>query len=563
MIRCRLSFAWVLAVCSATALPAQVVRGRVTERNTTASVAGALVSLLGDAHDSTIVSVLTSPAGDYAVRAPVPGRYRLAVKRIGVRRFVSSSFDLGDGETRALDVGIDPVALSLPPVTVSGLCATRPRELARIASLWEEARTALEATEISMRDRLMQAQISRYAGELDPTTLRALFDWRSDAEMMVSQPFTSLSGDSLSAVGYWRVLPGDSVEYLAPDASALSSNAFLRDHCFTLAGAPRGRPDLVGLGFGPARDRVLPDIRGTIWIDAKKFELRYIEFRYTRLPDIPDADRVGGEVHFARLSTGAWIVDRWFIRMPQVVVLPNQIAPRRQLREEGGTVVTDGFVPSIPPSTVTGVLRDSGGRPVAGATIRAIGTHRQAVTGPDGTYRLDSLPPGSVSVVAHTNGYDSFAVLAATRRVELQPGRSQRIDLRSRDSGAIRDEACPDPNLRYLQRARVRGALRLLLVDSASLVPMPGVRFVVSWPMRNDAALRRMVAPVGRGWSGQQQTQQALTDSRGTATFCDLPYGFPVEVLLPGPTGAPAHVMMVELASTGITGRVVYGRINR
>ena len=47
------------------------------------------------------------------------------------------------------------------------------------------------------------------------------------------------------------------------------------------------------------------------------------------------------------------------------------------------------------------------------------------------------------------------------------------------------------------------------------------------------------------------------------ATFCDLPYGFPIEVSLPAPTGLRAHVMMVEVERTGITGRVVYGRINR
>lgn len=554
MIGWRRFATWTLVLFTATTLPAQVVRGRVTEVNSSTPVPGAVVSLLGVAGDSTIVSVLTIASGDYAVRAPGPGRYRLAVKRIGVRRHVSAVFDLAPGETRVLDIGIDAVALTLPQVTVSGLCASRPRELARIASLWEEARTALEATEISLRDSLMQAQISRYAGELDPTNLRVLFDWRSDAQVMVRQPFTSLSGDSLSAVGYWRVLPGDSVEYLAPDASALSSNAFLRDHCFTLAGAPRGRPDLVGLAFRPSRDRVLPDIMGTIWIDAKRFELRHIEFRYTRLPDIPNADRIGGEVHFARLTSGAWIVDRWFIRMPQVLILPNQIAPRRQLREEGGTVTTDGVIPAIRPSTVTGVFRDSAGRPVAGAMIRAIGSHRQTITGPDGVYRLDSLPPGALSIVAHTDGYDAFGLLAGSRRIEVASGRVQRLDFRAPNSGAMRGESCPRPTAAYLPRVVGRGALRLVMVDSATAVPMPGVRFLVSWPATAEAP------------DAQPETEryrQAVTDLRGAATFCDLPPGFPVEVSLLGNGGRRSHVMMIQVPRSGIVGRVITGRFNR
>jgi hypothetical protein len=154
----------------------------------------------------------------------------------------------------------------------------------------------------------MAASISRYAAELDPATCACCSTGARIAQVMTSQPFTSMTGDSLSAVGYWRRLPGDSVEYLAPDASALSSNAFIRDHCFTLAGARRDRRGLVGLSFVPATERTLPDIAGTIWLDARSFELRLVEFRYTRLPAMAYAQRVGGEVHFARLASGA--VDR-------------------------------------------------------------------------------------------------------------------------------------------------------------------------------------------------------------------------------------------------------------
>ncbi len=538
-----------VAVLAASPLAAQVIRGRVTEMNSATPVAGALVSLLGETSDAAMVSVLTTSEGEYAVRAPSAGRYRLAVKRIGVRRFVSAAFDLAAGETRALDVPIDAVALTLPEVMVSGLCVTRPRELARIASLWDEARTALAATEISLRDSLIQARISRYAGELDPPSLRVLFDWRSDMQMLVDQPFTSLSGDSLSAVGYWRQLPGDSVEYLAPDASALASNAFLHDHCFGLAPALRGRPELVGLTFVPARDRRLPDISGTIWLDARRFELRFIAFRYTRLPALPNTDRIGGEVHFARLGTGAWIVDRWFIRMPQVVV-PADDWPRRQLREEGGAVIADGMSPSSRLASVSGVFRDSSGRPAAGAVIRAIGTHRQVMTGADGAFRFDSLSPGGLSLVAHTDDYDALAILAASRRVELQAGRAQRVELRAPNAAALRRETCPTA----VGSGPRRGVLRLLMVDSASAVPLPGIRFLVSWPAITENA---------DADPSQERSRQAVTDARGAATFCNLPIGFSLEVSVVGTGGGRAHVMMVATTRNGIVGRVVSGRVNR
>lgn len=543
----------LLVVLGARSLGAQVVRGRVTEVNSETPVVGALVSLLGEGSDSALVSVLTTRTGDYAVRAPGVGTYRVAVKRIGVQRFVSVPFTLGSGETRNINVPIAAIALTLPQVSVTGLCATRPRELSRIASLWDEARTALQATEISMRDKLMEAQITRYAAELEPGSLRVHFDWRSDAQVMAEQPFQSLSGDSLSLIGYWRQLPGDSVEYQGPDASALASNAFLRDHCFSLAPAMRNRPDLTGIAFVPARDRRLPDIAGTIWLDSRRFELRFIEFRYTMLPNMPNANQVGGEAHYQRLPSGAWIVDRWFIRMPQVIVRSFDW-PSRQLREEGGAVIAAATSPSPGTASVRGVFRDSAGRPLAGVVIRAIGTHHQVLTGADGAYRLDNLPAGGLSLVAHADSYDAMAMLAGEQRLNLVPGRTVTVDFRAPNAATLRRSACPQVAPTAYSRPRpIRGVLRMLMVDSATAVPLPGVTFVVSWPaiLENPAADSTL-----------ESHRQAVTDSRGAATFCDLPPGLPLEVSVLGP-GVRTHVMMTEVSRNGIVGRVVTGRMNR
>lgn len=538
---------------SAAQAGAQVVRGRITDVNSSAPVAGALVSLLTPRGDSAVASALTTARGDYALRAPGPGEFRLSAKRIGVRRYVSAPFALGPGETRAFDVTIDAIAMTLPTVEVSGLCVTRARDLRRVASLWDEARTALVATDISLRDRLIRASITRYAAELDPATLRVLFDWRAQTEVLSQQPFTSLSGDSLSAVGYWRALPGDSVEFLAPDASALASNAFLRDHCFGLAAAVRARPDRVGLSFVPARDRTLPDIAGTVWLDARTFELRLIEFRYTMLRAIPNVNRVGGEVHFARLASGAWIVDRWFIRMPQTIVLPDDW-PRRQLREEGGAVTADGRAATGSVASVSGTVRDSAGRPLAGAVIRAIGTHHESRSAEDGRYRIDSLPAGGVSLVVHTDGYDTFAAVAATRRIQLLPGRAERVDLRAAGTGALRREFCPPMAGTFATRPRdVRSVVRLLMVDSATAVPLPGVTFMVTWSQAAEVP----------GAPDRERYRTAVTDPRGAVTFCDVPPGIEVEVSIVGRGGQRSHVLLTQLDRNGVFGRVVMARLNR
>ena len=545
----------LLSLFATAPLSAQIVRGRALEVNTQAPIAGALVSLLGVAGDSTLVSVLSAVNGEYAIRAPVAGTYRLAVKRIGVQRSISEPFVLGLGESLTRDVRLAAVAVSLPEVTVSGLCVSRPRELGRIAALWEEIRTALEAAEISFRDRLMAARITRYAAEVDPASLRAVFDWRSDAEVMTSQPFESPSGESLSERGYWRELSQDSVVYLAPDARALLSNAFIHDHCFSIARSPAGRPDLVGLAFAPVRDRQLPDITGTIWLDDRQFELRHIEYRYTQLPDIPHAARVGGEVHYARLASGAWSVRRWYIRTPQFVAVADAVKRRWQLYEVGGSVSSDGMESSIALSRITGVLRDSTGRPLSGAVVRAIGTYQQTVTDAQGTFTLDSLSAGAFSIVARTPGYDAFAVVAASRRVVTQPGRTHRADLKARNMGEIRDEVCPDPDLKFIQRARGRGALRILVIDTATATPMQWVRFLAGWPSawENITAL---------GAPGDSIHKERVTDMRGSATYCDLPIGDKrdIAIWLAGTDSTRTPVMSVTVDRRGLTGRVVFGR---
>jgi hypothetical protein len=62
------------------------------------------------------------------------------------------------------------------------------------------------------------------------------------------------------------------------------------------------------------------DIAGTLWLDRATSELRLLEFRYTNLmPEANDA-MVGGFVEFARMASGHWLIPRWAIRTPRMVL---------------------------------------------------------------------------------------------------------------------------------------------------------------------------------------------------------------------------------------------------
>jgi hypothetical protein len=520
------AFAAGLCLVPLGAVGGQIVRGAVVERASRSAVAGALVTLersTGGATFDGVVSVLTDARGEYAVRAPAAGRYRLTAKRIGVRRFVSEAFPLADGETLRIEVVLEAVVYELPEVavTTSALCSTRRDQAARIAGLWEEARTALTATQISRRDRLFRARVVRYTRELEPRTLAVQTDQRSEVRGVMERPFKGLSGDSLSKIGYWQSLPDGSTQYYAPDADVLLSDAFLRDHCYSVVPGGRDRAGLIGLAFEPSSGRRLPDVLGTVWLDAKSFELRFVEFRYTRIDPAPFSNKIGGEVHFARLPSGAWFVQRWFIRMPRYTVYtsaspgygiraPSTSAPAiTRLVDEGGDVFADG-VSVEPPGTLSGTVMDSAGRPLPRATIRLRGTAHRAAVDAAGRFRIDSIPPGTYDVLAEQTAYAELGMeVGIERTMTFAAGESKALSFRAPTTEAIVSRLCDGRT-----PVRPRATLRVTVIDSVSSIPLAGIRVRLSW-----TELRGGPASIVE----KSEAIEATADRAGAISFCELP----------------------------------------
>jgi hypothetical protein len=482
---------------------------------------------------AAVISVLSDERGEYAIRAPGAGRYVVSAKRIGARRAASPPFDLASGETRRVDLALDAVLYTLPEVVVSttAVCLTRPAQAQRVASLWEEARTALTATQISLRDRLFNGRVTRYVRELDPVSLKVLSESRSDMAGVLSSPSATVSADSLSSVGYWWDLPdGTSQVYNAPDTDVLMSAAFLRDHCFDAVDGGRNRRGLVGVAFDPVPARKVPDIRGTLWLDARTFELRYLEFRYTRMRSA-DSVNVGGELYFARLPSGAWLVRRWFIRMPQFaryetspvstdihrpMVLIRPTAYR--LIEDGGDVFSEGLRLFDKPAVVTGVVLDSAGAPLAGAAVRLSGTPFATKTDAQGHFRLDSLPAGSHTVAAEHPSYAALGMLVDDEPLRLEEGVTERVTLRGAGTATIHARLCDGK-----PAVRNRATLRLTMFN-ADASPMGFANVWVRWELPRE----QQTEPGSVLFGGVQ----SRTDTRGVATFCELPAGTPLEIHL-------------------------------
>jgi hypothetical protein len=516
-------------------LQSQVVRGTVRERVSGTALPGILVTL--ESADSTsrsaARSVLTTVQGRYAVSAAGAGHYRLTAKRIGVHKWVGDMFELAAGQTRVLDIEVAPVTHALPEVAVSAnaLCATKRDQAQRVASLWDEAFTALRATEITQRDSLFRARIVRYIRTLEPRTLKVLNESRRQISGRFDKPWISLSADSLSRVGYWSGWGGDSIWYAIPDADVFASSAFVRDHCFTAVNGGGDHRGLTGLALEPVDGHEPPDIHGTIWLDARTFELRQVEFQYTRLPRSTDLARIRGEIHFANLPNGTWIVRRWFTRVPQARAVPlggspYQLPDTLRLRgvaflvEDGGDVTAQDLSLFETPASLTGMVRDSAGKPLAGARVFLTGTKFETTSGEDGRYEFDTLPPGLYTASAAHPGYEPFGVALGSEEVTLEASRRKTVDFRAPRTNALLRAICGG---RVPERGRA--TLFVTLVDTATSAPLAHVPLRVAWVEYGKPV--HGVRPALNG------STSGTSSSEGKIAFCGLPAGATLDLTIP------------------------------
>lgn len=331
-------------------LDAQSIRTVLVGAGTRQPIAGALVALT-DSTGHELHRTLTDASGRVGFDL-APGAYRLRVFRIGVARWESALFRLAAGDTLRTPLAAPEVPITLAALAVSAerRCRLRPEEGSAAATLWEEARKALEATEWTMTSRLYRFRTVSYVRVYGPVGDLPTEEQRTVGVGLSSWPFASIALDSLEARGFVQTDSAGEVHYYGPDLTVLFSQMFLSQHCFKVQTS--SRDSLIGLGFEPVSSRKLSDIAGVLWLDRTSMELRHLEFSYTRL-----GGWVGrgaqGVIAFERLPSRAWVIRRWFIRAPIPRVGMKQVVqggvvtqgPRDTLgvggyREEGAHVIT-------------------------------------------------------------------------------------------------------------------------------------------------------------------------------------------------------------------------------
>lgn len=529
----------------------QLFVGQVVEEASGRPVVAAFVAVHDEAGER-LAAALTDPDGRFRLAAPTgAGPYTLRAERIGYGTAESEPLSPEAGRTAEVTLRLPTRAIVLEGIEAVGVrrCPVGADEGLRIHELWEEARKALEIAAWTDEEGIVRLRGRRYERLYPVATGRVEEERVREVEGGTGAVFQSAPASELVRQGYVRRVPGpETFDYFGPDARAVLSSDFLDAYCFRLV--DRNPPDLTGLAFEPVESRGVPDITGVLWLDRETRALRHLEFQYTSHLlglEVPGwlYPVFGGRIDFRELPGGAWIVDRWSLRMPEyqgrqlavvrdwdpvlravqrmvearslrpdLRVEPAYEIPRRDrdvvvllaVREEGGELVeleTDaGTAVAREPAVLEGTVYDSTrAAPLEGARVELVGTDYAVETDAAGAYRLAEPTEGRFEVAVRHPRLDTLGASPLSAEIELARGEVRRLDL-----------AVPSPATRYARlcgtepgasgQAMVAGRV----LDPLARTPVSGARMELR-ATGNPGALPRVAA----------------SEDDGTFLFCSVP----------------------------------------
>jgi hypothetical protein len=508
-------------------VPAQTIRGHLTDKTTGQPVAGGFVVLLNEDLDELQRS-LTDDGGQFTLTAPAAGRYRLKSAVVGIRSSITPPFELVAGTDLELNFAVQAIVVVLPTLTIEDerTCLGPLQGSIAAATIWEEARKALSAVKWTEQQSLFRHDLVRYERRLDTYTLEVKDNRElSHGGLYRGSPFATETPDRLEAFGYIR-RDGKEFRYYGPDATVLLSEQFANNHCFSVREGDGEKFGLVGLRFRPAPHRAVPEIAGVLWLDKATTELRYLEFRYTAVPVDVESPLIGGRVVFERLPQGPWIVQRWRIRMPIMKERPARFSGfiadsyLAEIKESGGWVSEVHTADGKPISRVGGAMLVgtaidlNTARPVARATVILTGTDIATKTDREGRFRLERVPEGRYRVSFGHDVLDSLGFAPPYQVVTMSLEQPQTVGLIIPRYGSLRSLLCPAADPQADNVGIISGFVRDLSGN-----PLPAVQVIAlehRRRVRQDDAVR--------------MHSEAMTDWSGFYSLCDVPAGGSVNV---------------------------------
>jgi carboxypeptidase family protein len=386
------------------------ITGRVLEADVSSPVQGVLLVLM-TARGTRVQSRLSNSLGRYGFTNIPPGDYVVSANMIGYGTTTSIPFSLGPDTRHVVDLTVDVAAIKLEGLSVSGerRCGLDPDEGIVLARLWSEVREALERASFAGGAPFVY-ETQSFKRRLTRTASQVL-DEEFEKDVIISGvPYVSLDPEVFRERGYAFRDSTNLIEYYAPDADVLLSDAFTETHCFQLEKGDDEEEGLVGIKFEPLDGRDLPEVEGVAWVDPETIKLRHVEFQFKNVLRGPRQKYIGGRMDFAELPSGLWIIREWRLRVPVVsIAATREWGVRRRMfrpddllviqevggivdlvRDELGEPVFDakaGLVRGI-------VVHAETDEPAAGVTVTMGDTGRIARTNDAGAFRFGDIPEG-------------------------------------------------------------------------------------------------------------------------------------------------------------------------
>ena len=495
---------------AATVARAQDLRVRLVDEETHQPLGGVLVAALGDSN-AVGPTVLTSSSGIAAVRTLGGGAHRLLVRHIG---FAPVTTDPVTADTTGALVEIvvraERITLGTVHVVASTGCSGQTESpSAGAADAWTAVRDALEASTLTRDQRLVTTAGYRFHRQL---RIDGIVDFADSASLGRSgeRPFVAPAPALLERDGYFKTHDDGSESFFAPDEAVLLSPGFARRHCVSVY--PDVRRDSSGtqvaLAFAPRERDTRPEIKGLIWIDSATSELRRVDFEYVRVALPAPADSLGGSVEFEHLSSGAWIVSSWRLRIPRwrVVDRRSMYVVLDGYSEDGGvaTVLRDLATPGpAVPRTIRGTVYDSiAGRPLRGAYVHLANSDKSVQADSLGEFQLDSVGVGEHTVWADHPALDSLGIFSVSTAIDATPRAVSDVALATPSFETLWKRACGSAPVASRADGFVFGTVR---ADSAGR-PETASAVTIAWTAGARAA-------------GMTVT----TDSAGNYAACGVP----------------------------------------
>jgi hypothetical protein len=543
----------LLFAASSAPLAAQVIRGSVVLADSVTPLPGAIVQA-SERGGVTAAQALANARGEFVLRLPRAGQYRVRVLRIGFRPTIGPLVPVGASDTARVRIVFrgDAVVLSAVNVRDKETCRVGADTGMMVARVWDEARKAVLSSQLSSDDAPLVADWIEYDRMLDSSGRIVRSQHVKSARNPTTHAFHSLPADQLADRGY-VVSDNTGTTYYAPDADVLLSDSFASTHCFHLAAAPNDA-HVIGVAFSPSRGRRdAPDIEGVLWLDRNTAELETLEFQYTNLPDVVRPANPGGRVEFLRLSDGNWLVNRWSVRMPRVAVIDKypgtgtrRVVMSASSQSLGGVQVTGGEVNRVlrhdtlvyrqtgPRVVVQVASRDSPMR-AAHARLTLEGTDYAATADEAGRIELTPVLGGRYRGRVTTALMDTLGMRAIEHEVEATDGAHADTVFLPRARDAL-NAACPRDSVRNGE-----GMLHGRVRDERAR-PMVGAAVTITW--QTDFAF------VAGGGSNdlehREHTLGALTDDNGYWRLCGVPREQTVVVRAATDSGSDAQKARLE-----------------